>query len=204
MPCLYNGYIMDKELNSLIDDPEIPYLSDFLFSLGESEAKIILRNEILQAFRKFQEDNPAMPIMSSAGRFLSKFQEILHLGSRLLILYRRRRADIRIYALDKNATLLKQMSVERFLEIKERLIKPDLSRFQRTMELNFGPFYGYGPQLKDPETIGNGIRHLNRYMSASLFQQPRIWNSTLYEFLKLHHLHGVQLLLDRRDRKSVV
>jgi sucrose synthase len=189
---------MDKELSSLIDDPEIPYLNDFLFSLVESDANIILRNEILQAFRKFQEDNPAMPVMSSAGRFLSKFQEILHLGSRLLILYRRRRADIRIYALDKNATLLKQMSVERFLEIKERLIKPDLSRFQRTMELNFGPFYGYGPQLKDPETIGDGIRHLNRYMSASLSQQPRIWNSTLYEFLKLHHLHGVQLLLDRR------
>jgi len=61
---------MDKELSSLIDDPEIPYLIDFLFSLVESESKIILRNEILQAFSKFQGDNPAMPVMSSAGRFL--------------------------------------------------------------------------------------------------------------------------------------
>ncbi len=190
--------IMDKELCSLVDDPEIPYLIDFLFSLGDLESKIILRNEIIQAFRRFQEDNPAMPVMSSAGRFLSKFQEIINLGSRLLILYRRRRADIRIYALDKNATQLKEMAVERFLEIKERLIKPDLSRFQRTMELNFAPFYGYGPQLKDPDTIGDGIRHLNRYMSASLSQQPQTWNRTLYEFLKLHHLHGVQLLLERR------
>ena len=64
------------------------------------------------------------------------------------------------------------------------------------MKINLAPFYDYGPTLKDPQTIGKGIKHLNRYMSARLANQPDKWNEELYEFLKLHNLHGVQLLLD--------
>jgi len=64
------------------------------------------------------------------------------------------------------------------------------------MELNLDPFYDYGPTLKDPDTIGHGIKYLNRYMSSNLANASRTWNKALFEFLKLHHLHGVQLLLD--------
>lgn len=95
------------------------------------------------------------------------------------------------------------LSARDFLSIKERLVRPHLPAQQRTMELNLAPFYDYGPSLKDPNTIGHGIRHLNRYLSANLANQPEKWQKALYEFLKLHHLHGVQLLLDGNTIKDV-
>ncbi len=193
---------MEKQLSNFIDDPDIPFLQDFLFSIPQPESKIVLRNDILLAFQQFLIDHPETGKMRSALRFLGRVQEILHLGDRLLLEYRHRRANCRIYSLNKDAEKLDRLSIKDFLAIKEKLIKPDLNFHHRSMLINLAPFYDCGPNLKDPDTIGNGIRHLNRYMSTNLAQHSERWNSMLYEFLKLHHLHGVQLLLDGNLIKS--
>jgi sucrose synthase len=70
------------------------------------------------------------------------------------------------------------------------------------MELNLAPFYDYSPSFKDPESIGDGIKQLNRHMSNNIAQFPEKWGDALYEFLKLHHLHGMQLLLDGNTVRS--
>ena len=187
---------MIKSLNSYIDDPEIPFLQDFLFSLQKPDPPIILQNDILRAFQQYVDSSPNRPSMPSSMRFLKKVQEILHLGDRLILVYRYRKANCRIYTFTGSSPVLQQMTIKKFLSIKEREMCPDLKPHQQTMEINLEPFYDYGPNLKDPDTIGNGIIHLNRYMSGNLIRQSEKWNHTLYEFLKLHHLHGQQLLLD--------
>ena len=187
---------MTKTLASFIDDEELAYLQRFLFQLSAPESKILLHNDIQLAFQEFEEEEADLPILSSSRRFLLKVQEILLLGDKLVLLFRHRRASSRIYLIRKDSSVLEQLAIKDFLHIKERIINPDLPENQRTMEINMAPFYDYGPNLKDPGTIGNGIRHLNRYMSANVFNERRRWNRTLYEFLKLHQLHGSQLLLD--------
>ncbi len=187
---------MMKSLNSFIDDPEIAYLQEFLFTLPRPETPIILRNDILLAFQHFVAKHPEVDSLSSSWRFLRKVQEILLVNEDMFILFRHRKASCRIYRLAQNDVKLYQLNIKEFLHRKERLIKPDMPDNQRTMEINLAPFYDYGPSLKDPYTIGNGIKHLNRYMSSNLFNQADKWNKALYEFLKLHQLHGVQLLLD--------
>lgn len=185
-----------KSLNSFVDDPEIPFLQEFLFSLPRPETPIILRNDILLAFQQYVAEHPQLESLNSAWRFLRKVQEILLDDEGMVLLYRHRKASGRIYRLFRDDVKLFQLSVKDYLLRKERLIKPDLPENQRTMEINLAPFYDYGPSLKDPKTIGKGIKHLNRYMSSNLFNQADKWNKALYEFLKLHQLHGVQLLLD--------
>jgi sucrose synthase len=196
---------MKKALSSYIDEQEIPALQEFLFSLERPEPhSIILHNDIMLAFEKFRAaDNNtknngiAIPEnMPSSLRFLRKIQEILHLGDELILMFRYRRATSRIYRLSRQAVAFQQIAIKDFLSIKERLIKTDLPIDHRSLEINLAPFYDYGPSLKDPETIGDGIKHLNRYMSSNLFQQQEKWTKALYEFLKLHHLHGMQLLID--------
>ena len=187
---------MSKPLNTFVDEPEIKYLRDFLFSLSWDDTPIILHNDVILAFQQFIDNSEDLPSMQTASHFLRKVQEILHLDDRLIIVYRNRRANCRIYELTQEGNILKRLAVKDFLTIKERLIKTDLPYDQRTMELNLSSFYDYGPTLRDPDTIGNGIKHLNNYMSGHLAHQPEKWNNALYEFLKLHHLHGVQLLLD--------
>jgi sucrose synthase len=196
---------MRKALSSYIDEKEIPVLQEFLFGLDRPQPhSIILHNDILLAFETFLATNGDGQVngltvpkkMSSSYRFLRKVQEILHLGDQLILVFRHRRANCRIYRLIRETELFEQLPIKEFLIIKERLIKPDLAYDHRSLEINLAPFYDYGPSLKDPDTIGDGIKQLNRYMSSNIFQHQEKWTRALYEFLKLHHLHEMQLLLD--------
>ncbi|MCK4839314.1 MAG: sucrose synthase, partial [Desulfobulbaceae bacterium] len=186
---------MAKSLYSFIDEADLPLFQKFIRELLDSEKNILLRNDIIRAFQTFlREDDEENS--HSCWRFLRKVQEALVWEGRLIMVYRHRRANCRIFVLNGEDEALGHLEINDFLEIKEHLVRPDLGPLHRTMEINLASFYDYGPTLKDPQTIGKGIKHLNRYMSARLANQPEKWGQVLYEFLKLHQLHGVQLLLD--------
>lgn len=193
---------MKKILHNLVDADEIAPLLDFLFSLPESASGIILNNDIMLAFQQYREAHE-LPALPSAQRFLQRVQEAIPLPGRLVLVYRLRKASCRVYELKAGETALVWLDKKDFLALKERLVRPGLPYDQRTMEIDLAPFYDYGPSHKDPDSIGDGIRHLNRYMSANLANEPEKWNITLYEFLKLHQLQGVQLLLDGNRIQSV-
>lgn len=190
-------------LSNFIDEQETPLLLDFIFSLPAPETSILLRNDILLAFEIWVAEQGNGSELPGSWRFLRKVQEILCLQDERVLVYRHRKASCRFYAMQKGSDKLLPLDARTFLSVKERLVKPDLPAQQRTMELNLAPFYDYGPSLKDPNTIGHGIKHLNRYLSANLANQPDKWQKALYEFLKLHNLHGVQLLLDGKIIRNV-
>ncbi|OGQ87518.1 MAG: sucrose synthase [Deltaproteobacteria bacterium RIFOXYD12_FULL_56_24] len=187
---------MTNTLSNFIDEQEIPLLLEFIFSIPAPETSILLRNDILLAFETWVGEGGQTELLPGSWRFLRKVQEILCLPEERIVVYRHRKASCRLFAIQRDKKELSRLSARDFLSIKERLVRPDLPAQQRTMELNLAPFYDYGPSLKDPNIIGHGIRHLNRYLSANLASQPEKWQKALYEFLKLHQLHGVQLLLD--------
>lgn len=187
---------MVDDLNSFVEEQEIPRLREFLLGLEPPEPPLLLRNDILMAFHAYCEQHPEAGDLAGSWRFLRKTQEILFAADMLIIIYRHRRANCRIFALSPENDQLTALSVLDFLTLKERLLRPDLPLQQRTLALDLVPFYDYGPGLKDPNTIGQGIKFLNRHMSGNLSSQPEKWNRSLYEFLKLHQLHGVQLLLN--------
>jgi len=193
---------MKKMLRNLINDKEVPLLLDFLFSLPATESGIVLNNDILLAFADYREKK-RLGDMPSTRRFLERLQEVVPLEGRLVLVYRIRKASCRVYELCRGEEIMRRLAKKDFLALKERLIRPDLPLDQRTLQIDLEPFYDYGPSVKDPDSIGNGITYLNRYMSANLSSRPEKWNFTLYEFLKLHSLQGVQLLLDGAVIRSV-
>ncbi|MCF6290454.1 MAG: sucrose synthase [Desulfobacterales bacterium] len=190
---------MDKSLTSFIDQDEIALLQEFLFSLKKPEPPpIFLHNDILLAFDQYLRHDPEKTRLNlhSSRRFLRRLQEILLVENSLILVYRHRRANCRIYRLLPDSPVLERLAIDTFLLIKEKLVKPDLPYNHLPLKINLAPFYDYGPSLRDPDTIGAGIKHLNFYLSANLAQHPEKWHRTLYEFLKLHQMHGLQLLLD--------
>ncbi len=193
---------MKKLLRNLISDREVPQLLDFLFTMAADHDGIVLNNDIMHAFAGYCDDK-GLGEMPSTRRFLARVQEIIPLDSRLVLVYRIRKASCRVYELRAGDEIMRRLGKKDFLVIRERLIRPDLPHDQRTLQIDLEPFYDYGPSVKDPDSIGNGITYLNRYMSASLASRPEKWNYTLYEFLKLHSLHGKQLLLDGAVIRSV-
>ncbi|MCZ0902008.1 sucrose synthase, partial [Microcoleus sp. HI-ES] len=64
------------------------------------------------------------------------------------------------------------------------------------------PFYDYSPTMRDPKNIGKGVQFLNRYLSSKLFQDPRQWQETLFNFLRIHRYNGVQLLINDRIKSQ--
>jgi sucrose synthase len=186
---------MAKSLYSFIDESDLPLFQKFIQELMASDKHILLRNEIITMFQTFLLEGDEKKA-HSCWRFLRKVQEALVWEGRLIVVYRHRRANCQIFVMNGADEVLGNLEIRDFLEIKEHLVRPDLGPHHRTMEIDLSSFYDYGPALKDPQTIGKGIKHLNRYMSARLANQPEQWSRVLYEFLKLHHLHGVQLLLD--------
>ncbi|PKN44662.1 MAG: sucrose synthase, partial [Deltaproteobacteria bacterium HGW-Deltaproteobacteria-16] len=187
---------MADALSNFIDEQEAPFLLEFIFSIPVPETSILLRNDVLLAFEAWSTEQGKAETLPGSWRFLRKVQEILCLPEERIVVYRHRKASCRFFVMKKESEALSLLNAREFLAVKERLVNPGLPTQQRTMELNLAPFYDYGPSLKDPNTIGHGIRHLNRYLSANLASQPEKWQKALYEFLKLHQLHGVQLLLD--------
>ncbi len=187
---------MPKSLYSFIDENDLPLLQKYIKGLVGIETRILLRNDIIKEFQNFLQKEETAGSAHSCWRFLRKVQEAVVWEGHIIVVYRHRRANCRIFVLNGEDESLGHLEIDDFLEIKEHIVQPDLDPRHRTMKLNLSPFYDYGPALKDPQTIGKGIKHLNRYMSARLANQPEKWNQVLYEFLKLHQMHGVQLLLD--------
>ncbi len=46
------------------------------------------------------------------------------------------------------------------------------------------------------------MQFLNRYLSSKLFQDPRQWQETLFNFLGIHRYNGVQLLINDRIKSQ--
>ncbi|MFO7605458.1 MAG: sucrose synthase [Desulfurivibrionaceae bacterium] len=186
---------MAKSLYSFIDEADLPLFQEFVGELMGSKRQILLRNDIITGFYDFLKDGREEKA-PSCWRFLRKVQEALIWEGRLIVIYRHRRASCRVYVFNGVDEELGHLEIDDFLEIKEDVVRPDLNPQDRTMKINLSSFYDYGPILKDPQTIGHGIKHLNRHMTARLSNQPDKWHQVLYEFLKLHQLQGIHLLLD--------
>lgn len=186
---------MPNIIKDFIEEEELAPLLAFLFSLPRTDNGVILRNDILLAFQAACESGSVVAeVQAGLWRFIRRVQEMLFCDGERLIVFRHRKASCRIFRLFSDDTGPEAVEIPEFLTIKERLFLGDAA--PAGLAVNLAPFYDYGPQLKDPHSIGQGATFLNRFMSANLASQPEKWNQQLYEFLKLHQLHGQPLLLD--------
>lgn len=92
------------------------------------------------------------------------------------------------------------ISVNDFLEFKERLRNTADHGTDYVMELDFGPFNREFPKLQESRSIGRGVEFLNRRLSSQLFQELGKGDKRLLDFLSVHQYRGKQLMLNDRVR----
>lgn len=92
------------------------------------------------------------------------------------------------------------VSVNDFLEFKERLRNAADHGADYVMELDFGPFNREFPKLQESRSIGRGVEFLNRRLSSQLFQELGKGDKRLLDFLSVHQYRGKQLMLNDRVR----
>lgn len=189
---------MSRLMKELIAKKDLQAFKEFIVFIQHQDGKFLLRNDLLLAFEQFCVERAVSPQSrkkSSILKFMQSVQELMIQEEHMLLMHRCSIGRYRYYRLRNDGEGMEEVDVGEYLDAKEHFFswKKDSSSH---LHIDFVPFYDFSPSIRDPKTVGNGIRFLNRYLCSKIFQNPEKWNQKLYEFLKLHHYNGQQLLIN--------
>jgi len=186
---------MSDLIHAVLNSEEKSDLRSFISELRSQEKGYLLRNDILNVYTefcsKYQKEQP----FSLLGKVIYYTQEIIQDNTNLCFIFRPKIASQEAYRLTEDLSV-ELISVEELLDLRDRLVNRFHPQEGDLLELDFGPFYDYTPTIRDPKNIGKGVQYLNRYLSSKLFQDPKEWLEGLFNFLRLHHYNGIQLLIN--------
>ncbi|WP_427158341.1 sucrose synthase [Aliinostoc sp. HNIBRCY26] len=191
---------MSELIQAILDSEEKSDLRCFVSQLRQKEQNYLLRNDILNEYREYcnKFDKPETFYTSShLGKLIYYTQEIIQEDSNFCFIIRAKIASQEVYRLTADLDV-EAMTVQDLLDLRDRFVNKFHPQDGDLLELDFGPFYDYTPVIRDPKNIGKGVQFLNRYLSSKLFQDARQWLESLFNFLRLHHYNGVQLLINDR------
>jgi sucrose synthase len=191
---------MSELIQAVIDSEDKIELRQFASELRSSDNKYLLRNDILTFFASYctKYDKPENFYASSnLGKLIYYTQEIILEEESFCLLLRPKIATQQIFRIREDLTV-EPMSVQELLDVRDRYVNHFNPQEGDILEIDFGPFYDYSPTIRDPKNIGKGVQFLNRFLSSKLFQDPRHWQETLFDFLRVHHYNGIQLLINER------
>ncbi|MGH1393951.1 MAG: sucrose synthase [Trichormus sp.] len=191
---------MSELMQTILDSEEKTDLRAFMSQLRQKEQNYLLRNDILNEYCEYctKFEKPETFYTSShLGKLIYYTQEIIQEDSNLCFIIRSKIASQEVYRVTADLDV-EVMTIQELLDLRDRFVNKFHPQEGDLLELDFGPFYDYTPVIRDPKNIGKGVQFLNRYLSSKLFQDARQWLESLFNFLRLHHYNGVQLLINDR------
>ncbi|NQE36823.1 sucrose synthase [Microcoleus asticus] len=195
---------MSELFQAVIASDEKTDLRQFVSDLRILGNKYLLRNDIVNAFAAYctKYEKPEQFHQSSLlSKLIYYVQEIILEDGSLCVLLRPKIATMEILRVADDLTV-EQMTVQELLDVRDRFVNHFHPQEGDILELDFAPFYDYSPTIRDPKNIGKGVQFLNRYLSSKLFQDPRQWQETLFNFLRIHRYNGIQLLINDRIKSQ--
>ncbi|MEX2467106.1 MAG: sucrose synthase [Gemmatimonadota bacterium] len=142
-------------------------------------------------------------------RLIACTQEVVVRDAVLYLSVRDRVAHWRYLQVHGEEMRCAKISVSEFLDVKERIVSgvPSAERF--VVEVDLEPFQRRFPRLTQTRSIGQGVEHLNRYLSGRLFEERRRASGNgglnggeregwprLVNFLRVHRLGEQPLMLN--------
>ncbi|MBD2296921.1 sucrose synthase [Anabaena sphaerica FACHB-251] len=191
---------MSELLQTLLDSEEKIELRSFISDLRQQEKKYWLRNDISQVYSEYcarYDKSEHFRTTSNLGKLIYYTQEIIQEESSFCFIIRPKIASQEVYRVTEELDII-PMTVQELLDQRDRFVNKFHPQDGDLLELDLGPFYDYSPTIRDPKNIGKGVQFLNRYLSSKIFQDPKQWLDTLFNFLRLHQYNGVQLLINDR------
>lgn len=191
---------MSELIQAVLNSEEKSDLRSFVSELRHQEKRYLLRNDILGAYADYCTKNQKAEGFyqsSNLGKLIYYTQEIIQEDGNVCLIIRPKIASQEVYRLteDLNVELL---TTEELLNVRDRFVNRSHPNEGEMLEIDFEPFYDYTPTIRDPKNIGKGVEYLNRYLSSKLFQDPKQWLESLFDFLRLHQYDGSQLLINAR------
>ncbi|WP_009632252.1 sucrose synthase [Synechocystis sp. PCC 7509] len=175
-------------------------LRSFISELRHQENRYLLRNDILNAYREYctkYQKSEEFYNSSNIGKLIYYTQEIIREDASICLILRSKIASQEAYRLTEELNL-EPLNVQELLDVRDRFVNHYHPNEGDILELDFQPFYDYTPTIRDPKNIGKGVEFLNRYLSSKLFQDPKQWLESLFDFLRLHKYDSTPLLINSR------
>ncbi len=192
---------MSELIHAVLNSEEKSDLRSFISELRHQEKGYLLRNDILNVYNEFCSKYQKEENSSHLSKLIYYTQEIIQDNTNLCFIFRPKIASQEVYRLTEDLSV-ESISVQELLDIRDRLVNRFHPNEGDLLELDFGPFYDYTPTIRDPKNIGKGVQYLNRYLSSKLFQDAKQWLEGLFNFLRLHHYNGIQLLINDRIKSQ--
>jgi sucrose synthase len=172
-----------------------------LHHLQGLDRTFLLRSDVQDAFDDLcAEPDGACLRGTPLGTLLGWVQEAavdaawVHLSLRVRV---GRWSHVRIHL---ETLLPEKISVNLFLQFKERLVNGAQSRDAWPLEIDLEPFSREFPKMHESRSIGRGVEFLNRRLSSRLFEDLGKGDKRLLEFLSVHNYRGQQLMLNEMVR----
>jgi len=169
-----------------------------LFRRYRSLRKNLLgRSDLTYEFEQFCETEHGKVLADTAMRpLIRSTQEAVVHGPSFYLAVRERVAKWRYLLIHSEDLFCREISVSEFLASKERLVGGGFQEDAWALEVDLRPFERGFPKLSETRSIGQGVKFLNRHLSARIFSQKQEGMELLYEFLRMHQVRGKQLMLN--------
>ena len=175
-------------------------LRSFISELRHQENRYLLRNDILNAYKEYcskYQKGEEYYNSSNLGKLIYYTQEIIREDGSIYLISRSKIASQEVYRITEELNV-EPLNVQELLDVRDRFVNRYHPNEGDMLELDFQPFYDYTPTIRDPKNIGKGVEFLNRYLSSKLFQDPKQWLESLFDFLRLHKYDHTPLLINGR------
>jgi sucrose synthase len=158
--------------------------------------------DLTYEFDRFCETEQGEPLRGTAmKRLVRSTQEVVVHGPALFFAVRTRVARWRYLLIHAEDLMSREISASEYLASKERLAGARFPQDRWVLEVDLSPFERGFPKLSEARSIGQGVKFLNRHLSARIFSRDGEGKKRLFEFLRMHQVRGRQLMLndDMRD-----
>lgn len=161
--------------------------------------KLFLQSDLWDEFARFCEHEGRRELLSSPlGRGVRNCVEGVFDEQWFYVAVRPSVARWRYLRFDLDRRRHEHIAATDFLRCKERLVNGRDGDGAWLLEVDFGPFNREFPRMQEERSIGRGVEFLNRRLSSQLFQELGKGDRYLLDFLRIHQVRDLQLMLNER------
>ncbi|HSM61750.1 MAG TPA: sucrose synthase [Longimicrobiales bacterium] len=185
--------MIQKLPETLHEHREILYL---LFRhIGLLGRTFLGRAELVHELDRFTDTAEGAPLRGTDMHdVIRRTQEAVVTDPYLHLAIRERVARWRYVQIHTQEMHLRETTVSEYLQAKERTVNDGRDRY--VVEVDLSPFERDFPKLDVPDEIGCGVEYLNRHLSGRLAGAGKEAGDRLFEFLRVHQVHGRPLMLN--------
>lgn len=183
-------------LKTVNENPSSFY--SFMHFLSQKDKKLCVTGNIFEYLNEFAEKHSESA--EKIRSLMNYCQESVAVSDSVYLDVREKISQTRFYQVNTAEPFTEEITTKEYLMIKESIVNPEGNN--NILNLDFSPFYGNSPFVRDTKNIGQGVEYLNRYLSSQMFNDTTKWKDLLFNFLHLHKYDGQQLILNDRIKDA--